>query len=113
MALEVLEQDVVYCNAPDAPSSCFNSEVAPHRQSGLLMQLGDVHARLGDKAQAEQAYAAALGADDADTWRYAAEAQEWVSAIDERMALHADADPSNDPDFFLGSARACLGCHAD
>lgn len=112
-ALEVLEEDVVYCNAPDAPRSCMNSEAAPHRQSGFYMQLADTHARLGNKAQAEEAYTAALTAPDVDTWRYAAEAEAWVSTLDERMALHADTDPSNDPEFFLGSTRACLGCHAD
>lgn len=92
-------------------TDCVNNPVAPHRDQGFYMQLGDAHARVADKANAADAYATALAADGTDTWPFAAEAEAWSAALDERLSLFADGDPANDPPYFLSGARSCTGCH--
>lgn len=96
--------------SPDI-SDCVNNPIAPHRDPGFFMQLGDAYARIADKANASGAYAAALTADGAATWPFANEAQEWADTLDARLSLLADADPKNDPPYFLSGPRTCTGCH--
>jgi tetratricopeptide (TPR) repeat protein len=110
-AMEAFERNQGFCASPAADSTCDNSDLVRHREAAYRMQLGDTYARVGEKTKAEQAYAAALADERAGTWRYAPEAQAWASALDERLALHADTDPSNDPEYFLSGSRTCVGCH--
>lgn len=109
IAVDKLLERQAWCTP--AVSDCINNPVAPHRDPGFFMQLGDAYARVADKAKASEAYAAALAADGADTWPLAKDAQVWAAALDDRLALFADVDPKNDPPFFLSGARTCTGCH--
>lgn len=90
---------------------CANTPVVIHHDPALYMQIGDAYVRVGDKAKAVDAYAKALVAPGADTWDIATEAKAWADAVDERIMLHADADPSNDPKYFLDGPKTCSGCH--
>ncbi len=90
---------------------CRNSEIVPHHDAGLFMHSGDAHVRIGNQAKADDYYQKALRADGADTWLFLDEAKVWAAGTTERIALHADADPTNDPPMFLSGKRACQTCH--
>ena len=111
MAVEEFEKNVALCSSPSADSRCVDSDLVRHRTPAFHMQLGDTYARVGDKEKAEQAYAGALGAHNVGSWPYASEAAAWAGELDARLALFADTDPTNDPDYFLSAARTCVGCH--
>ncbi len=91
---------------------CRNTERVPHNNEGALMLFGDVYARVGEVATARYYYELALGSPDAATWDYAGDAQAVLDALDDRVALYLDADPSNDPQFFAEGRVACVACHA-
>jgi tetratricopeptide (TPR) repeat protein len=107
-AVKRLEALLTQCPSLDY---CKNTPVVIHHDPALYMQVGDAYVRVGDKAKAAGAYAKALAAPGVDTWAIAAEAKVWADAVDERIMLHADADPSNDPDYFFSGPRTCSGCH--
>jgi len=90
---------------------CKNTPVVLHHDPALYMQLGDAYVRIGDKAKAADAYAKALAAPGVDSWSIAGEAKAWANDVDGRILLHADADPTNDPPYFLTGPRTCSGCH--
>ena len=52
-----------------------------------------------------------MAAESADTWPFADDAQGFIDDIDARVAAFTDADPGNDPAFFLSGARTCTACH--
>jgi hypothetical protein len=112
-AVDALLERLDKCRGPEADSACVNSAVAPHRDPGFMMQLADAHVRVGARAEAEQAYAQALAFEDVATWPFARDAAAWAAGIDERVALHADGEPTNDPGFFLSGPKTCTGCHGD
>ena len=91
---------------------CRNTTRVPHNNEGALMLFGDVHARIGDHAQARYYYELALASPDAATWDYADEAQAVLDDLDNRVDLYLDADPANDPVFFAEGKVACVACHA-
>jgi len=91
---------------------CRNNPRAPHNTEGSLMLFGDVHARLGETANARAYYEAALASPGAATWDYAGDAQAIVDDLDGRVARYLDADASNDPLFFAEGRTSCVGCHA-
>jgi tetratricopeptide (TPR) repeat protein len=94
-------------------SVCQNTTKVPHNNEGALMLFGDVYARVGDKTSALYYYDLALTSPDAATWTYATVArEEFIDAIDERIARFLDDDPDNDPQFFSEGRYACVGCHA-
>lgn len=90
---------------------CRNSESVPHHDVGLFMHSGDAHVRVGNQAKADEYYQKALVADGADTWPFLQDAKDWAAGSAARIALHADADPTNDPPMFLSGTRACRACH--
>ncbi len=90
---------------------CRNSEDVPHHDAGLFMHSGDAHVRVGNQAKADEYYQKALAADGGDSWAFLADAQAWAAGTADRIALHADADPTNDPPLFLSGRRTCQGCH--
>jgi tetratricopeptide (TPR) repeat protein len=108
MAVERLEA-IVDCGATD--EKCRDNEAAPHNVPGSLMLFGDVHARVGNLAEAKGYYEMALAAESASSWPEQAFAQGLFDDVDARVASFADADPENDPPFFLSGARTCTACH--
>jgi hypothetical protein len=109
LAAQKLEARRAGCSASD--ETCVNSTEAPHRDSGYMMQMGDTYTRLGDKTKAVDAYSVALAAAGVGTWPYAADAKIWAGAVDDRLMLYADSDPTNDPPGFLSGPKSCTGCH--
>jgi tetratricopeptide (TPR) repeat protein len=108
LAVERLEALVEACSTLEY---CRNSPIVLHHDPGLYMQLGDAYARVGDGAKAAGAYSKALTADGYATWAILDEAKAWADGIEERVMLHTDADPKNDPGQFLEGPRTCSGCH--
>jgi hypothetical protein len=103
--LEAIED----CGETD--EKCRDNEAAPHNIPGSLMLFGDVYARVGDLANARKFYTGALAATSASSWPYRAEAEAILANVDARVMTWSDADDANDPEFFLSSARTCVGCH--
>ena len=78
---------------------------------GSAMLFGDVYARVGDKTSASSYYTAALSAPSSSNWLLRADAQAALDGLDARAAAWTDADPANDPAFFLSGKRTCTACH--
>jgi hypothetical protein len=108
MAVERLEA-IVSCG--ETNDVCRDNEAAPHNIPGSLMLFGDVYARVGDKAKALSYYELALASESSPTWAFGADAQGFIDQIDARIAAFTDADPDNDPEFFLAGERTCRACH--
>lgn len=108
MAVERLEQYEAQCTMYDY---CRNSEIVPNHDAGLLIHQGDAYVKVGNQAKAEEYYQKALSAGESSSWVFADDAKNWVVGAADRIALHADADPTNDPPYFLSGARTCRGCH--
>lgn len=90
---------------------CTNDNV-PHNEEGSLMTFGDIHARLGHTEEARAYYQMAVDHPNAATWAYRDHAQAFLDAVDERVALFTNDDPSDDPRFFSAGETSCVGCHA-
>jgi hypothetical protein len=92
-------------------SYCRNTDITRHHDPAMYVHLGDTFARIGDAAKAASYYEKGLAAPGADTWAFADEAKAWAADLPARVALHGDADPTNDPPPFLTGPRSCLPCH--
>jgi hypothetical protein len=90
---------------------CRDNAAAPHNVPGSLMLFGDVYARVGLEAEARSYYEQALAAESAPTWHLTGEAQAVLDDLEARIAAFTDADPDNDPAFFLSGPSTCSGCH--
>ncbi|MFO0554749.1 MAG: hypothetical protein U0271_40605 [Polyangiaceae bacterium] len=108
MAVARLEA-IVDCGNTDP--RCRDNPAAPHNIPGSLMLFGDVYARVGNTAKAGEYYQAALAAESAPNWPYSTDANAMSTGLADRAAAWTDADPMNDPEFFLSGARTCRGCH--
>ncbi|MBL8741277.1 MAG: hypothetical protein JNK04_09290 [Myxococcales bacterium] len=108
LAVERLEA-IVDCGETD--EKCRDNEAAPHNVPGSLMLFGDVHARVGNLAEATAYYQRALAAESAPTWPERDVAQSFLDDVETRVATFSDADTTNDPAFFLSGGRTCTACH--
>lgn len=108
MAVQRLEA-IVNCGETD--EKCRDNPAAPHNVPGSAMLFGDVYARVGDKTSASSYYTAALSAPSSSNWLLRADAQAALDGLDARAAAWTDADPANDPAFFLSGKRTCTACH--
>jgi hypothetical protein len=93
------------------PEICSNAGMAPHNFEGTLLLLGDIYAKGGRLASAEVWYALARASGLSTAWRHQALADERVATAAARAALHADADPTNDPPLLGGGGGSCVHCH--
>jgi hypothetical protein len=48
-----------------------------------------------------------------DKWPFASALEARIDQADDRAALYADADASNDPKIWLQDGHICTGCHQD
>jgi hypothetical protein len=90
---------------------CKNSPIVLHHDAALYMQTGDAYTRVGDKANAVDAYTKALSAPGVDSWTVAGDAKAWADGVDARILLYSGTDPNNYPPYFLSGPRTCSGCH--
>ena len=93
------------------PEICANAGLAPHNIQGALTLFGDLYAKAGNLAQAQNWYNLAMAFPDTQTWGFRSAIEERAANAAARVALYADADPSNDPPLIGAGAEACHVCH--
>jgi hypothetical protein len=107
--------DFIFEENPTCPATipeiCANAGMAPHNFEGSLLLLGDIYAKGGELAKAQQWYALARAVGKASGYRYQAVADERAATAAERVALYQDADPNNDPPLLGGGGGSCVHCH--
>jgi hypothetical protein len=107
-----------YLNDPETlqclntqPDICNNAGFAPRNVQGTLLLFGDLYAKGGNLAQAQLWYGLDSAFPGSTTWAFAPLIQDRVNNAATRVALYADADPSNDPPVIGVGAEACANCH--
>jgi len=93
------------------PEICGNAGLAPRNIQGALTLFGDLYAKNGNLEQAQSWYFLANAFPDTQTWAFLPVIQDRVANAAARVALYADADPSNDPQLIGAGPEACAVCH--
>lgn len=93
------------------PEICANAGFAPHNLQGSLTLFGDLYAKAGELEKAQNWYNLLPFFPDTATWKFAALSQDRTANAAARVALYADADPSNDPPVIGAGGEACASCH--
>lgn len=91
---------------------CNNESIVPHVFEGVFITYGDYAIKAGfepDKVRA--IYNSAKNSPTYADWPFAAELEKRIDQIEERAALYADQDPSNDPALWTAGKQVCVGCH--
>lgn len=99
---------------PSALRPCNDDGIVPHVWEGFNMSYGDLLLKGGKGADAARsAYESAKLAPRFDKWPFASALQDRIDHADDRAALYADSDASNDPKVWLQDGHICTGCHQD
>jgi hypothetical protein len=99
---------------PSALRPCNDDGLVPHVWEGFFVNYGDLLLKAGKgAAEARLAYEGAKTAPRFDKWPFATALQDRIDHADERAALFADADPTNDPKLWMQDGHVCTGCHQD
>jgi hypothetical protein len=78
----------------------------------MFITFGDFVLRSGQTPdQARAIYRSAMNSPTFAEWPFASELQARIDQADQRAALYADDDPSNDPPLWPSSGHLCVGCH--
>lgn len=93
------------------PEICANAGFAPHNIQGALTLFGDLFAKAGNLERAQMWYNLVQVIPDTATWPFKAAIDDRAANAAARIALYADADPSNDPPLIGAGAEACAACH--
>ena len=93
------------------PEICADQGFAPRNLQGSLTLFGDLYAKGGDLANAVLWYNLANSFPDTPSWAFVGALQERLADPAARVALYADADPSNDPPVIGVGPQACAACH--
>jgi hypothetical protein len=93
------------------PEICANAGLAPRNIQGSLTLFGDLFAKGGNLAQANFWYGLTNVFPDTPTWTFYPLIQDRLANAAARVALYADADPSNDPPVIGVGPQACAVCH--
>jgi hypothetical protein len=93
------------------PEICADQGFAPRNLQGSLTLFGDLYAKGGDLANAVLWYNLANAFPDTPSWSFVGALQERLADPAARVALYADADPSNDPPVIGVGPQACAACH--
>jgi hypothetical protein len=109
-ALGAVVANIDACAATPGDPACTNSTV-PHNREGAALFLGDVLAKNGSRSEAETAYTDAMLGADFPSWSYQAELAARLQGLDDRIARHANADPTDDPPVAWAATTQCAFCH--
>ena len=93
------------------PEICANAGFALHNIQGSLTLFGDLYAKGGNLSQAKFYYGLVTVFPDTTTWTFEPLIQDRIANAATRVALYADADPSNDPSVIGVGSQACAVCH--
>jgi hypothetical protein len=91
---------------------CWNDALAPHNFEGFFLYFGDWLLKEGDVDGAVAQYRNATRIEDYAAWPFRADLEARIEGAAARAALHADADPSNDPPLVSDGPTQCAVCHA-
>lgn len=109
-----------YLNDPDTlaclgsqPEICANEGYAPRNTAGSLALFGDLEAKAGNLAGAQQWYglAVVLAQAGPTPYRFLPALEERVATVEQRIALFTDDDATNDPTIIGAREEACAACH--
>ena len=92
------------------PEICGNGGLAPSNLAGSLMVFGDLYAKNGQLAPAENWYGLAVALTP-PTYAFLPALQDRAANAAARVALYQNADPSDDPPMIGAGAEACAACH--
>ncbi len=99
---------------PSALRPCNDDGIVPHVWEGFNLSYGDLLLKAGKGADAARAaYNSAKLAPRFDKWPFASALQDRIDHADDRAALYADGDASNDPKIWMQDGHICTGCHQD
>lgn len=99
---------------PSALRVCNDDGIVPHVWEGFMLNYGDLLLKGGKSAdEARAMYGNAKLAPRFDKWPFAAALQDRIDHAEDRAALYADGDPSNDPKIWMQDGHVCTGCHQD
>jgi hypothetical protein len=93
------------------PEICGNAGFAPRNLQGALVLFGDLYAKAGNLERADFWYTLGTALPDTASWSFLEILQDRKANAAARVALYADADPSNDPPIVGAGAEACSTCH--
>ena len=95
------------------PEICGNGGLAPRNAVGALILFGDLYAKAGDAASATRWYQLARGLSGGERtpYRFLDRIDGRLADVPGRVALYADADPTNDPPIIGAREEACAICH--
>jgi hypothetical protein len=93
------------------PEICANAGFAPHNIQGALTLFGDLFAKAGNLQRAQTWYNLVQAFPQTATWTFKSAIDDRAANTAARIALYADADPSNDPPLLGAGAEACATCH--
>ena len=110
-ALAAVVANIDACAATPGDPACTNATVS-HNREGAALFLGDVLAKNGDRSAAETAYTDAMEGADFASWSYQPELAARIQGLDDRIARHANADPSDDPAVAWAATTQCAFCHS-
>lgn len=95
----------------DQPEICANEGFAPKNLQGTLTLFGDLYAKAGNLSQAQYWYGLAGAFPETPTWSFYPILADRTANAAARVALYADADPTNDPPVIGAGAESCAVCH--
>jgi len=111
-AIEYLDAGLASgCSPATDPRNCGNGGRAAHNIQGSFALFGDLFTKAGRLDDARTFYALALNVPGIESYRFTELIIQRVASLDERAALWADADPSNDPKLIGAGPEACAYCH--
>jgi hypothetical protein len=91
---------------------CNDEGIVLHVFEGFFLHFGDYLLKAGWTAdKVRPIYRSATTSPTFGHWPFASLLQERIDQADQRAALYADGDPTNDPTLFSTSGHECLGCH--
>jgi hypothetical protein len=93
---------------------CNDEGIVPHVMEGFFVEYGDALLKAGHPAEEARAmYRSATHAPRFAQWPFASELQDRIDNADQRAALYADSDTTNDPTLWNQGGHLCIGCHQD
>jgi len=111
-AIEYLDAGIQSgCTPVTDPRNCGNGGRASHNLQGSFGLFADLYVKAGRLDEARTIYNLALNLPGIEDYRFRDLLTARLASVDERAALWADADPTNDPKLIGTGSAACAYCH--
>lgn len=110
-ALDAVVANRDACAATPGDPACTDHPRAAHNREGAAVFMGDALAKAGRRADAAEAYQAAMAEPGYAGWAFQAVLASRLSTLDARIAAFATADPTDDPPVAWAVTDQCAMCH--